>query len=111
MSTDDPQPCCRVLKDDGVFLSITFAQPHFRRPFLLAERYAWGMEVASFGEGFHYFLYCMRKGARKASDSPSHFAARDPEEALESNQGAGQATESSMHEHMDSADYILSMDV
>ena len=95
-----------------MFLSITFAQPHFRRPFLLVERYAWGMEVASFGEGFHYFLYCMRKGARKASDHPSHFAQNGkPVEALDGNQGTGQATESSMHDHMDSADYILSMDV
>ena len=100
-----------MLKASGVFLSITFAQPHFRRPFLLAERYAWGMEVASFGEGFHYFVYSMRKGARKATDAPSHFAQQEPEEALEGKQSTGQATESSMHEHMDSADYLLSVGV
>ena len=100
-----------MLEGDGVFLSITFAQPHFRRPFLLAERYTWGMEVASFGEGFHYFLYSMRRGARKASDAPSYFAQQEPEEAPEGKQGTGHATESSMHEHMDSADYLLSVDV
>ena len=95
-----------------MFLSITFAQPHFRRPFLLAERYKWGMKVASFGEGFHYFVYRMRKGARNASDTPSHFAQEEmPGKALEGKEGTGQATESSMHDHMDSADYILSMDV
>ena len=94
-----------------MFLSITFAQPHFRRPFLLAERYMWGMEVASFGEGFHYFLYCMRKGARNTSDGPSHFTEREPDKEPEGKLGAGQATESSMHEHMDCADYLLSMDV
>lgn len=94
-----------------MFLSITFAQPHFRRPFLLAEQYTWGMEVASFGEGFHYFVYTMRKGARKASDTPSHFAETENERALGETHCIGQAIESNMHEHMDSADYMLRMDL
>ena len=102
-----------MLKADGVFLSVTFAQPHFRRPLLLAERYSWGMEVASFGEGFHYFVYAMRKGARKTSDIPSHFVEPGPERAIaqDASQCNGQATEGSMHEHMDSADFLLRVEL
>lgn len=100
-----------MLKHDGVFLSITFAQPHFRRPLLLAQQYTWGMDVASFGEGFHYFVYAMRKGACKASDAPVHFVDTGSEEALDGKQSTGQAVESNMHEHMDDADYILRIDL
>jgi hypothetical protein len=102
-----------VLKADGVLLSVTFAQPHFRRPLLLAQRYSWGMEVASFGKDLHYFVYAMRKGARKASDRPSHFAEPGPERATaqDASQCNGQATESSMHEHMDSADFLMRIEL
>ena len=102
---------CRVLKQDGVFLSITFAQPHFRRPILLAERFTWSMEVGTFGEGFHYFVYVLRKGARKASDKPVHFVRGQHGGAGIEAAGTPLTEESTMHEHMDDADYLLRVDV
>jgi hypothetical protein len=95
----------RVLTETGVFLSVTFAQPHFRRRFLLASGYIWGMQVATFGEGFHYFVYTMRKGARSEADVaelPDHSARV---------KSLGGITESPLHEHMESEDYLLRMDI
>ncbi|KAL6848847.1 hypothetical protein ACP4OV_021430 [Aristida adscensionis] len=52
----------RVLKPEGVFVSITFGQPHFRRRFFEAPGFTWNIEYSSFGDGFHYFLYTLKKG-------------------------------------------------
>jgi len=95
----------RVLARDGVFLSVTFAQPHFRRPFLQAPQYDWGMHVATFGEGFHYFVYAMRKGTRVDAEA-STVAAAD----VDVNGSIGAALkESPLHEHMERDDYLLRM--
>jgi len=52
----------RVLNEKGKFISITFAQPHFRWPLYAQTRFGWSVEEEVFGESFHYFLYTMRKG-------------------------------------------------
>ncbi|BDA44495.1 EEF1A lysine methyltransferase 4 [Coccomyxa sp. Obi] len=93
----------RVLSADGVFVSVTFAQPHFRRPFLQAPQYSWGMHVATFGEGFHYFVYAMRKGTRAETEG----AERDAGVAEGIKRVA--LKESPMHEHMEQDDYLLRM--
>lgn len=56
----------RVLCSRGRFVSITFAQPHFRQPLLMDKRYSWSCDVRSFGDEacFEYFVYTMRKGER-----------------------------------------------
>ncbi|KAF2542925.1 hypothetical protein F2Q68_00028888 [Brassica cretica] len=51
----------RVLKPDGIFISITFGQPHFRRPLFMDPKFNWSMEYNTFGDGFHYFFYILRK--------------------------------------------------
>ncbi|GMR54000.1 hypothetical protein PMAYCL1PPCAC_24195 [Pristionchus mayeri] len=51
----------RVLNKDGLFLSISFTQPHFRIPALLRNP-SWNIETDSFGESFHFFVYVCRKG-------------------------------------------------
>ncbi|KAF8310068.1 S-adenosyl-L-methionine-dependent methyltransferase [Clavulina sp. PMI_390] len=49
----------RVLrKSTGVFIYITFGQPHFRRRFLTRE--GWSLEIRELGETFHYYCYIMR---------------------------------------------------
>ncbi|XP_031744873.1 EEF1A lysine methyltransferase 4 isoform X2 [Cucumis sativus] len=58
----------RVLKKDGIFVSITFGQPHFRRPLFNAPEFTWSFECSTFGDGFHYFLYTLCKGRRLPSD-------------------------------------------
>ncbi|KAK0278437.1 hypothetical protein LTR35_009176 [Friedmanniomyces endolithicus] len=60
----------RVLKHDGVFLYITFRQPHFVKP-LLNQDELWDLtfEVLREGESsFDYYAFSMRK-ATKASPS------------------------------------------
>lgn len=62
----------RVLSPAGVLLSISFAQPHFRRAFLLHSCYSWSMEhtLLSIDGGIHHCLYAMRKGTRRPDDQP-----------------------------------------
>ncbi|MQL69360.1 hypothetical protein Taro_001655 [Colocasia esculenta] len=53
-----------VLKSDGTFISISFGQPHFRRPFFEDPELTWSFEYQTFGEEFHYFFYTLQKGTR-----------------------------------------------
>ncbi|KAF8889315.1 S-adenosyl-L-methionine-dependent methyltransferase [Infundibulicybe gibba] len=48
----------RVLRQGGIFIYLTFGQPHFRRRFL--TRPGTTLEVRELGEGFHYYLYILR---------------------------------------------------
>ncbi|KAG8368282.1 hypothetical protein BUALT_Bualt15G0029000 [Buddleja alternifolia] len=58
----------RVLKPDGIFISITFGQPHFRRRFFSAPTFTWSVECRTFGDGFHYFFYILKKGERSSDN-------------------------------------------
>ena len=50
---------CRVLrKPGGVFIYLTFGQPHFRKRYL--TRPGTSLEVRALGEAFHYYLYILR---------------------------------------------------
>lgn len=57
----------RALKPDGIFISISFGQPHFRHPLFDAPKFTWSVEWSTFGDGFHYFFYVLKKG-RRSSD-------------------------------------------
>ncbi|KAM6948206.1 EEF1A lysine methyltransferase 4 [Aplochiton taeniatus] len=52
----------RVLRPGGRFLSITFAQPHFRKRLYARRAYDWSVAHDRYGDGFHYFLYVLTKG-------------------------------------------------
>ncbi|NXX85229.1 EFMT4 methyltransferase, partial [Urocolius indicus] len=56
----------RVLRPGGRFISITFAQPHFRKPHYAQEAFGWSLRHAACAGPdagtFHYFLYVMCKG-------------------------------------------------
>uniref|UniRef100_A0A8D0L952 EEF1A lysine methyltransferase 4 n=1 Tax=Sphenodon punctatus TaxID=8508 RepID=A0A8D0L952_SPHPU len=52
----------RVLRPGGRFVSITFAQPHFRKRHYAQPAYCWSLRHATYGAGFQYFLYVMHKG-------------------------------------------------
>ena len=120
---------CRVLTTRGLFLSITFAQPHFRsglcsdarhgcittqmlssltsarlrrRPFLATSGYDWSLQVETFGDAFHYFVYRLRRGEAHVSER------RDAAPAYVAPQ---YARESTMHEHMDDEDYLLGIEL
>ncbi|XP_021741562.1 methyltransferase-like protein 13 [Chenopodium quinoa] len=59
-----PQGIHRVLKPNGIYISISFGQPHFRRPLFEAPDFTWSMKWSTFGDGFHYFFYTLKKGTR-----------------------------------------------
>ncbi|XP_054839679.1 EEF1A lysine methyltransferase 4 isoform X2 [Eublepharis macularius] len=61
----------RVLRPKGCFISITFAQPHFRKRHYAQPAYGWSTRHVTYGSGFHYFLYIMQKGEEL---SPSDLA-------------------------------------
>ncbi|XP_058069154.1 uncharacterized protein LOC131218562 isoform X2 [Magnolia sinica] len=57
----------------------TVNKPHFRRPLFEAPEFTWSFEWSTFGDGFHYFFYTLKKGKRSLDskkcsdrlDSPS----------------------------------------
>lgn len=54
----------KILKPNGLFISITFAQPHFRVPIYANHDYNWSIKEFTIGETFHYFVYVMKKGEK-----------------------------------------------
>jgi len=51
----------RILRPGGLFIYITFGQPHFRRPLLLKDEYQWNLELKTIGDFFHYYVYILTK--------------------------------------------------
>ncbi|KAL8188122.1 UNVERIFIED_CONTAM: EEF1A lysine methyltransferase 4 [Gekko kuhli] len=65
LTTLEGPPVCkvsRVLQPRGRFISVTFAQPHFRKRHYAQPAYGWSTRHVTYGSGFHYFLYVMQKG-------------------------------------------------
>jgi len=57
--TKEVDEVLRVLrKNTGVFIYLTFGQPHFRRKFLTREDTT--LEIKRIGEAFHYYFYILR---------------------------------------------------
>ncbi|KAK3513296.1 hypothetical protein QTP70_009786 [Hemibagrus guttatus] len=56
------QAISRVLKPGGRFVSVTFAQPHFRKKLYARQEYSWSINHYHYGDSFHYFLYVLTKG-------------------------------------------------
>jgi hypothetical protein len=57
--------------DYGRFISISFQQPHFRRPFLAKDKYQWSIQVHSVSDGnesIEYFVYVMTKGEQMSEE-------------------------------------------
>lgn len=52
----------RCLKPGGRFVSVTFANPLFRKRLYARTMYNWSIKKYSYGEGFQYFVYVMTKG-------------------------------------------------
>ncbi|GAA6062942.1 hypothetical protein JCM10212_005955 [Sporobolomyces blumeae] len=65
----------RVLKPDGVFLYLTFGQPHFRRQHL--QRPGWKLEILEVGEGFSYYFYVLRREETVAKENERGRAAQE----------------------------------
>ncbi|XP_062844033.1 EEF1A lysine methyltransferase 4 isoform X2 [Trichomycterus rosablanca] len=54
----------RVLKPGGRFVSLTFAQPHFRKRLYACTEYDWSINHYHYGDGFHYYFYVLTKGEK-----------------------------------------------
>ena len=100
----DPQESCRrdvhqtcraihrVLKRDGLFIQISFAQPHFRRRYLeRPQHYGWSFAVHTFGTGFGYFFYTMRKDAAVELGADEMLPARAEHSAARGGDGGASA--------------------
>ncbi|XP_067139077.1 EEF1A lysine methyltransferase 4-like [Centruroides vittatus] len=58
----------RVLKNGGRFVSITFAQPHFRGPLYNKSKFKWSFDKWELGNDFHYYFYVMTKGQSSSKE-------------------------------------------
>ena len=100
-----PQFTCRVLTPSGRLVSITFAQPHFRKPFLTAAKYDWNLKLTTVEEGrsFPYFIYALTRGQRLPDEQAVAFGGTlyTPDAAPGFH----------VHEQMDNEDYLLFMDL
>ncbi|KAH8075844.1 S-adenosyl-L-methionine-dependent methyltransferase [Cristinia sonorae] len=57
--TKEVDEVLRVLRrNDGIFIYLTFGQPHFRRRYL--TRPGTNLEIRELGDSFHYYLYIVR---------------------------------------------------
>lgn len=65
----------RVLKPDGMFISLTFGQPHFRKPFMMRANYDWDCRHWAFGDFGQYFVYALKRGSVDAPRSDMPFGA------------------------------------
>ena len=63
----------RILVPNGKLIQMSFQQPHFRR--LFVTRQEWEVSNTTFGGGFGYFFYVLKKigagGSRDAYESGS----------------------------------------
>ncbi|KAG7525041.1 EEF1A lysine methyltransferase 4 [Solea senegalensis] len=69
----------RCLKPRGRFISVTFAQPHFRKRLYARTEYNWSIKQYSYGEGFGYFVYVMTKGEQLSAEDAA--LEKKPEDA------------------------------
>ena len=51
-----------MLRHGGRFISITFADPFFRRALFARKEYDWSITTQTFGETFHFYYIIMNKG-------------------------------------------------
>lgn len=50
----------RVLRHGtGIFIYVTFGQPHFRKRYLTRPK--WKVDTEELGDAFHYYCYTMRQ--------------------------------------------------
>lgn len=60
----------RVLKPGGVFLQVSFSQPHFRRPYIATPDLGWTLAVHKVDVGLGYFCYALTKPNESAAAEP-----------------------------------------
>ena len=56
------------MTNNGKFISVTFSQPHFRKPLYRKSSLNWSLVCKSFGDGLEYFYYKMVKGEKLSEE-------------------------------------------
>lgn len=51
----------RILKPGGIFIQMSFQQPHFRSRYINQPKYGWDYNVYNIDRGLGYFFYVMKK--------------------------------------------------
>lgn len=93
-----------MLKPSGRFVSVTFAQPHFRKRLYARAEYGWSIQHHTYGQGFHYFLYVLTKGEELSQED----AALEQRVRLEAE---APPTETVTFEDTESEDFLANIDV
>nr|XP_020489774.1 EEF1A lysine methyltransferase 4 [Labrus bergylta]XP_020489775.1 EEF1A lysine methyltransferase 4 [Labrus bergylta] len=94
----------RCLKPGGRFVSVTFADPFFRKRLYAKTDYNWSIKKYSYGEGLEYFVYVMTKGEELSPED----AALEKKLLEESK---GQPTRVSTYQHEDEEDFMSNIDL
>ncbi|XP_052782902.1 EEF1A lysine methyltransferase 4-like [Mya arenaria] len=97
----------RVLKPGGKFISITFAQPHFRRPLYARKKYGWDVNMSSVGEAFHFFYMVMEKGKQLSEKDILAEKEREKKRLLRENNSENPVT----FMENDTEDFVLSIEL
>ncbi|XP_072297517.1 EEF1A lysine methyltransferase 4 [Eucyclogobius newberryi] len=58
----------RCLKPGGRFISITFANPFFRKRLYARTEYNWSIKDYTYGDGFEYYMYVLTKGEQLCAE-------------------------------------------
>ncbi|KAK5859903.1 hypothetical protein PBY51_021420 [Eleginops maclovinus] len=91
----------RCLKPGGRFVSVTFANPLFRKRLYARTEYNWSIKKYSYGEGFEYFLYVMTKGEELSPEDA----------ALEKKLLEGTTAPPPMNANKDEEDFLSNIDL
>lgn len=94
-----------ILKPGGKFISITFAQPHFRKPMYACDKYNWDVNLSTFGNSFHFFYYVMEKGKQLSEKD------RKNEEERQKKKEERTSEENFFLEYDDKEEFILNIDL
>ncbi|XP_020489774.2 EEF1A lysine methyltransferase 4 [Labrus bergylta] len=94
----------RCLKPGGRFVSVTFADPFFRKRLYAKTDYNWSIKKYSYGEGLEYFVYVMTKGEELSPED----AALEKKLLEESKD---QPTRVSTYQHEDEEDFMSNIDL
>ncbi|XP_035027152.1 EEF1A lysine methyltransferase 4 [Hippoglossus stenolepis] len=94
----------RCLKPGGRFVSVTFAQPIFRKRLFARAEYNWSIKQYSYGKGFEYFVYVMTKGEQLSPEDAD--VEKKLLEEMESEPGRTPATQKE-----DTEDFLLNIDL
>lgn len=99
----------RVMKANGTFLSISFAQPHFRSKLYLDRDYGWHVEASlEIGTSFHHYYYHLVKSGKWTEELQLKYRYEPPNEIpLSSESSSSSATVTSAEQEKSSLSWLF----